>query len=106
MAKHLADSMSEASVESYIERHPELHYLHVRRRGDLLTIESGPKDDPFPHTRFRRDTVHLWRLEMPTRGGKQWDKVPVRATLGELFDTVVENYPWMLMSPYADPVRT
>ena len=66
MAKHLADSASETSLQKHLERYLELNHLRVRMRGDLLILEAGPKGDPFPHARFRRDTVHLWRLEMPT----------------------------------------
>lgn len=106
MAKHLADDASEDLVKSHLEQYPGLNHLHVRRRGDLLTLESGPKDDPFPHARFRRDTVHLWRLEMPTGGGKRWEKTPMRAPLDELLDRVIDSFPWMLSSPYESPVRT
>ena len=101
MVKRLADQPTEHSLSSYIAEYPDLDHLHVRRRGAVLTLESGPKDDPFPHARFRRDTVYLWRLEMPVHGGKRWDKTPFRAPLEDLFTTVVEKFPWMLLSPYA-----
>ncbi len=80
--------------------------MHVRRRGDLLTLESGPKNDPFPHACFRRDTVHLWRLEMPACGHKRWERTPIRASLDKVLDEVIDNFPWILMSPYENPVRT
>jgi hypothetical protein len=48
----------------------------VRRRGPLLTIESGDKRDPIANARLRRETVHLWRLEMPTSDG--WEPTPFR----------------------------
>jgi hypothetical protein len=106
MAKHLADSASEDSVQSHLAQYPGLNHLRVRRRGDLLTLESGPKDNPFPHARFRRDTVHLWRLEMPAGGSKRWEKTPMRASLDELLDQVIDSFPWILSSPYENPVRT
>lgn len=106
MAKYLADTASEDSVKSYLEQYPGLNHIRVRRRGDLLTLESGPKDNPFPHARFRRDTVHLWRLEMPTGGGHRWERTPMRSSLDELLGKVIESFPWMLNSPYENPVRT
>ena len=106
MAKHLADSASETSLQKCLERYPELNHLRVRRRGDLLILESGPKGEPFPHARFRRDTVHLWCLEMPTCGGRKWERTPMRASLEELLETVINNFAWTLMSPYESQVRT
>lgn len=106
MAKHLADSTSEIFLQNYLERYPELNHVHVRRRGDLLILESGPREDPFPHARFRRNTAHLWDLEMPSNGGKRWEQTPIRAPLNELAETVITRFAWMLMSPYENPVRT
>ena len=46
-------------------------HLRVRHHGDTLTIESGAKGpNAFAHARLRRETVHLWRLEMPTSTGR------------------------------------
>ena len=75
-----------------------LDHIRARRRADLLTLESGPKPDPIPHTRFRRVGVHRWQLEMPLRGG--WDRTPERAQLIELLDAVIKNYGWMLARRY------
>jgi hypothetical protein len=72
-----------------------LDHIRARRRADLLTLESGPKTDAIPHTRFRRVGVHRWQLEMPLRGGG-WDRTPDRAQLMELLDAVIKNYGWML----------
>lgn len=72
-----------------------LEHLRVRARGPVLTVESGPMDDPVRHVRFRRDTVHLWLVEMPVRGGT-WQKTPFRGVLDELVDTVVTTFPWTL----------
>jgi hypothetical protein len=73
----------------------ELGYLRVRARGAVLTVESGPDDDPVPHVRFRRDTVHYWIVEMPLRGGR-WDRTPYRGVLDDLVDLVAANFPWQL----------
>jgi hypothetical protein len=106
MAKQSADNASEDSIKNSLEQYPGLNHIRARRRGDLLTLESGPKDNPFPHARFLRDTVHLWRLEMPTREGYRWERTPMRASLDELLGKVIESSPWMLNSPYESPVRT
>lgn len=73
----------------------ELGHLRVRARGAVLTVESGPADDPVPHVRFRRDTVHYWLIEMPLRNGR-WDRTQYRGVLDELVDFVAANFPWQL----------
>lgn len=76
-------------------RHEHLTHLRARRRGRVVTVESGPDDDPVAHLRFRRDTVHLWLLEMPARGGR-WEGTPYRDTLEHLLGAVEERFPWAL----------
>jgi hypothetical protein len=85
------------------ERHGLTH-LRVRKRGLLLTVESGPSDDAHPHVRFRRDTVHLWRVEAASRG--KWERTHLRATLDELLDTLTTDFPWLLQSLDENPVGT
>lgn len=70
-------------------------HLRVRKRGDLLIVESGPVADPSPHARFRRETVNLWRLEMPTHTGR-WEVTPFRDLLDRLVQDLVTNFPWTL----------
>lgn len=80
-------------------------HLRVRRRGDVLTIESGPIAAPFPHARMRRETVHLWRLEMPTSTGR-WEPTPVRDVPDNVVITLVSVFPWALAEPPSIPSRT
>jgi len=70
----------------------------------VLTVESGPQADPFPHARFRRVTVHLWQLEMPHR--TKWQPTPFRAQLGELVDMLVTQFGWMLTDVTGNPDTT
>ena len=72
-----------------------LRHLGVRRRGAVLTIESGPPTDPFPRARLRRVAVHLWQLEMPTRSGR-WDATPFRAQLDDLVTSLMSDFGWTL----------
>ena len=67
----------------------------MRHRADLLTIESGPKDDRIPCARFRRVGVHRWQLEMPTHSGR-WQATPLRASLDELLTMLVNDFGWTL----------
>lgn len=78
-----------------------LRHLRARRRGRVVTIESGQPGDVVPHARFRRDTQHLWLLEMPGRGGR-WESTPFRARLDELMSTLATQFPWTLMPVPAD----
>ncbi|MCP5065619.1 MAG: hypothetical protein GY946_03560 [bacterium] len=73
----------------------ELDYLRARKRGRVVTIESGPKGDVVPRARFRRDTVHLWLLEMPGRGGR-WERTPYRDQLENLVELLETQFAWML----------
>ena len=74
-----------------------LPHLRVRRRADTLTIESGPKGDVIRHARLRRETVHLWRLEIATSGG-HWDLTPLRDELRVLLNALFVEMPWVLAS--------
>ena len=81
-------------------------HLRVRRRGDLLTIESGAKGrEPFPHARVRRETVHLWRLEMPTSTGR-WQTTPIRDLSDNIVAALIFEFAWALAKPPSIPTRT
>lgn len=73
----------------------KLKHLRVRARADTLTVESGPAADPFPHARLRRDTVHLWRLEMPSHTGR-WQRTPHRGPRDKLVKLLIDVYGWTL----------
>lgn len=80
-------------------------HLRVRRRAGLLVIESGDKNDPIPHARLRRDTVHLWILEMPTHTGR-WEVTPYRQTLQQHLDLLTTDLSWTLAPVEPIPIRT
>jgi len=96
MPKHLAEDSDAQALETFLHER-ELRHLRVRRRADLLTIESGPVEDPIPHARLRRVTVQYWRLEMPTRSGK-WEPTPHRGLLDEVQALLVDSFPWTLVA--------
>jgi hypothetical protein len=73
----------------------EFSHLRVRRRGGVLTIESGPKDDAVLHARLRRVTKHLWTLEVATHMGA-WQPSGLRAALPDLVRTLQDQFPWVL----------
>ena len=85
-------------VLEHLAEHEGLQHVRARRRADLLTLESGPRDDIVPHTRFRRVGVHKWQIEMPLRGG-DWDRTPMRGQLLAVLDAVITQFPWMLAPP-------
>ncbi|MEM1031584.1 MAG: hypothetical protein AAGN82_14635 [Myxococcota bacterium] len=94
MPKHVAEDFHAEELE---EQLAELGYPHlgVRRHGALLVIESGEKHDRIPHARLRRDTVHLWILEMPTAQGK-WETTPFRDLIDELVELLTTQLSWTL----------
>jgi len=68
--------------------------LRVRRRGAVVTIESGGKPDVVAHARLRRDSVHLWNLEMPTSGA--WKRTPFRDPMDSQVERLVGELAWAL----------
>lgn len=105
MAKHQAQDGHLDTVEDYLHERG-FHHVRARRRGAVVTAESGPKSDPVPHARFRRDAVHLWVLEMPTHTGR-WQPTGLRGQLPELLEALVRDFPWTLtMIVPENPERT
>ena len=72
-------------------------HLRARRRGALVTLESGPKGEPVRHVRFRRVSVHLWILECATHTG-QWQTTGYRDNLDNLIDLLTTDLFWVLTS--------
>jgi hypothetical protein len=95
MAKHRVDELDFDSAEEFFAELPQCRHLRVRRRADLLTIESGDPRDPVPHARLRQVTVHLWRLEMPTHSGR-WETTPLRDQLRALLEMLARDFGWAL----------
>ena len=95
MAKFPVDEIHIDSAEAFLAGQPQLAHVRVRKHGDLLVLESGPKVDAFRHARLRRVTAQWWTLEMPTHTGR-WEAVPVRESLRNALTTLVDNFPWTL----------
>lgn len=96
MPKLTADETHVWSVQDFLDAHPELDHLRPRKRGDTITLESGPKGDALPHARIRRVTSQWWVLEMPDRTGR-WATVPeLRAPIREILDVLREQFSWVL----------
>ena len=91
-----------------IERHLHqrgLKHLRAQKRGAVVTVTSGPSDDPVKHFRVRRDTVHLWCLDIADHRGR-WERTPYRANLDELLNLVVDVFGWILSPVGKNPART
>ena len=95
MAKHNAEQHDAEAVESYLRATAGLPHLRTRRRADVVVIESGPDDDPWPHARLRRVGAHQWRLEIATHTGR-WETTPLQAQRDELVRLLVESFGWTL----------
>jgi hypothetical protein len=89
-----AESHHASEVERLLRQRGTKH-LRVRTHGPALIIESGPAADSVKHFRLRRDTVHLWLLDMADHRGR-WERTPFRAYLPELVKTVLDDFPWTL----------
>lgn len=95
MPKFLADEDHADVVREAFAALEGLDHLRVRRRTDLLVIESGPKDDPVPHARFRRIAVHLWVLQVADHRG-HWQPTGLRGRLEVLLGALTTSLGWTL----------
>jgi len=94
MTKQYATPQDAAAVSSYLAAEG-LSHLRARKYGQLVIIESGPEADPFLHARLRRDTVHLWKLEIATHTGR-WENTGLRGLWRDLLRELLTHYPWTL----------
>lgn len=93
-AKYKAEPHHASQVERLLHQRGALH-LRARCYGATVLVESGSAKPPDRHFRLRRDTVHLWHLDMAGRGGR-WEPTTFRGLLDQLVSMVVENFPWTL----------
>ena len=99
MSANKAEPHNAERVEELLHAGGATH-ARARKYGSAVLVESGPADHPIKHFRVRRDTIHLWCLDMANHRG-QWERTPFRANLDELVQTVLEDFPWTL-TPIAD----
>jgi hypothetical protein len=99
MPKVLAEDGHVDQVAQAFAEYEGLEHLRVRRRADLIVVESGQADDSIPHARFRRVAAHIWVLEMATHTGR-WQPSGVRGPLDRLIETLIHDFGWTL-SPIA-----
>jgi hypothetical protein len=95
MPKLAAEELDLDRAREFFAQHDDLKHIRVRKRGELLIIESGPDDDPVHHARLRRTTKQYWTLEMATHTGR-WERTPFRATRDEILDMLVSQFGWTL----------
>ena len=93
-AKPKAEPHHASQVETLLHKAGADH-IRARQYGATVIAESGPQDDPVRHFRLRRETVHLWSLDMAGRGGC-WERTPFRDNLDELVTQVLEQFSWTL----------
>ena len=89
-----AESSHATQVAALLHQYGAKH-LRTRKYGSSVIVESGPTADPVKHLRLRRDTVHLWRLDIATHTGR-WEATPFRTQLPEIVEIVVASFPWTL----------
>jgi hypothetical protein len=96
MPKHQASADAAEAVTTFLHGRGLAH-LRTRHRADLVTIESGPADDPWPHARLRRVGAHIWQLEMATHTGR-WEPTPFRDSRELVLSMLVEQFGWTLQA--------
>jgi hypothetical protein len=95
MAKFTAQPDDVVAIERYLHEEAGLRHLRLRRRADVVVIESGPSDDPVPHARLRRVSAPDWRLEMATHTGR-WEETPLQGPRDDVIRMLVEDFGWAL----------
>ena len=95
MPEFHADEGDAEDLRELLHRDPDLRHLRVRKRADLLTVESGAKDDPVRHVRLRHVTLHKWTLEIATHMGV-WQFTGERGLMKDIVNFVRQQCPWVL----------
>jgi hypothetical protein len=95
MPRFPAEEDDADDVREFLDAYEGLDHLRVRRRLDLLTLESGPQHDPIPHARLRRLSVQRWTLECATHTGR-WEKTGFDGTVKKLLDLLLSTLPWIV----------
>lgn len=103
MPKH-AESYHPGQVEDFLHERGFKH-VRARKRGSDVIVESGPKRDAIKHIRVRRDTVHLWLVDIADHRGK-WEATPFRGLLDDVLGLVVDAFPWVLSDHSENSGRT
>jgi len=80
-------------------------HLRAKKRGAAVIVESGTTDDAIKHIRVRRDTVHLWLVDIADHRGR-WQRTPFRGLLDDVLTLVAETFPWVVADLSANPERT
>lgn len=92
--KQKIDQSQIEKVKRILEGYKELSHLKVRTLGDLLILDSMPDGERYSHTRFRRLSKNIFRLEMPTKS--KWEMTPFEGPLEDLLQMVIDQFPWTL----------
>ena len=94
MPRHAAEPHDASHVEDLLHQRGATH-LRARKYGSAVLVESGPINDPIKHFRLRRETVHLWWLDIADHRDR-WERTPLRASLDDLVQAVVDDFPWTI----------
>jgi len=89
----VVDSDDVEALEALLARHPDLAHLHVKKRGDSLTIASG--DPPHNHARITALERNLWGLSLPRHTGS-WERTPFTGTMEEVIGTLTTDFRFYL----------
>lgn len=95
MPKLTAERYDVEGTDAFFKSCEGFEHLRARRRGDLLTIVSGPVDDPIVHARLRRVTKQWWELEVPSSSG-HWQRTGLRGNRIDVLDEMVTDFEWLL----------
>jgi hypothetical protein len=63
MPKFAAEPYDVEGTHSFFHSRKGFQHLRARRRGEFLTVVSGPERDAINHFRLRRVTKQWWELE-------------------------------------------
>ena len=97
MTKLAVERFDIEGTDAFFQSCEGFEHLRSRKRGPVLTVASGPADDPIQHVRLRRVTKQWWEVEAPTSSGR-WQRTALRGLRIDLLDALVTDFGW-LMAP-------
>ena len=95
MTKLAVERFDIEGTDAFFQSCEGFEHLRSRKRGPVLTVVSGPADDPIQHVRLRRVTKQWWEVEAPTSSGR-WQRTGLRGLRIDLLDTLVTDFEWLI----------
>lgn len=89
-----AGPSDEKDVRDVLDKYG-LDHLWITRKHNIITVMSGPKDDPILHVCFVRLSLWEWALQVADWQG-EWETTEFKGRLLDLVEMVVKEMGWLV----------